>query len=207
MNKFVVKDVLDAGRKGWLKLNSYEGYDIYLPYTTQVRILESNEHFQKIKVLEGEWEGSTVSIPYKHMDTRYTIQYIDKFLFKKGLRLMLDLDKKVLLVEGIGAINVAVDKRFLKKGCYEIRLPHVPVTRIPRKYLYESQGGSRFAESWFQIVPKSDLAKDIYIHFGTYSKGCITVLKNQDKSVWTELYLHLLAHRKKLGCIGMLYVS
>ena len=84
-------------------------------------------------------------------------------------------------------------------------------TKVSPDYINEKLGGSRFSETWFQFVPSHDqnmYSSESYIHFGKFSKGCITYLfRSNTKSDWETLYMKLITSRLDKLSLGTLIVT
>jgi len=73
-------------------------------------------------------------------------------------------------------------------------------------YFNESIGGSRFAQTWFRLIPEEGIPGDVFLHYGSYSEGCLTVINSKDFSVWNKIYLELMQCRESSMHVASLFV-
>ncbi|TAL72363.1 MAG: hypothetical protein EPN88_04925 [Bacteroidetes bacterium] len=202
---FYVANVIDSLNKGWLKATIEEQGEVYIPFSTKVDLLESMNDFEKIYILEGYYKGSTAIIPYmlRHGKSHYS--YLNsRMRLRSGPTIRIKGER---LFFGQYLFKVMIDRTVLNKKKYSIKFPVRTSKILPKDYLDETKGGSRFAETWFPIQADDDLYPEKYLHLGSISKGCITVEYNpRDRSnLWNVLYLKLM--RSRLNDINLGYLA
>lgn len=206
MKVHYLTEVVDRYRSGWLKINQNNGDKVLLPYSTKVLILKPIKDGELIKVLEGESKNLIVAVPYLIQSSQGHFSFFSKkgikfsktkiYVNKKTGRLI--LDKK--------HYPVSLDKS-CTKGKYFVRFP--VERRTPAKdYQNEEEGGSRFANSWFPLIKKNEFNFSRFLHYGSYSKGCVTVKHNPDKeSCWPEIFFGLMRSRINSTYLATLVVN
>ena len=194
-SSFYVDDVLDSQHAGWLEGKTSDEIIIPLCYGTAVTLLDEGKKSQTIRVDEGDHEGAILTIPYKYQGSNAIVSFLSKNLIKHKTSLILDTKRKLLNIKNVGSFSTQISPK-IKHGDYFLQIPARPIRKTFNKdYFDEKIGGSRFVETWFRLVPKSGILEDVFLHYGSYSDGCITVLNNKKFSVWNKIYLELLKSR------------
>ena len=200
-----ISDVLDKKSKGWLKVESTTLGLGYLPYQTKVKVLGTENHKELVTILEGFFKGQEALCPFVSWDDTgdYWSFIKTNSTRTRAVKMICDSKNRVLMVNGLTKFSITLDNGELKKGRYLIHIPAYPhFKQSLGKYLDENRGGSRFAETWFKIVPVGGVHSGQFLHFGKYSQGCLTVLEN-----WTELYSRLISRRLDDVSVGTLLVK
>lgn len=191
---YFISKILDRFHKGWITSFSLFGQRIDLPFSTRVFLLKNLKDGQLVKIVENRVKNEVVKIPYLSMGFNQR----SSFLSNKNIvrhKLILRLKKK----SGLLALNnkqyrCAVDES-IPKGDYVIRFPLQKLDVNP-KLVDENVGGSRFATTWFPIETNRDSITNRFLHFGSFSKGCITVKSEEAvDSIWPEVYLQIILAR------------
>lgn len=145
-------------------------------------------------ILDGIYNGELYT-PTHTIENLYIRRVEHKY---HKLTLTLNITNNILTIPHIGDIKIVLYKKFITHKKYRIMIPFYKHTKIPKIYLDESKNGSRFAETWFQLNSVKCEVTDSFIHFGTYSKGCITIPKSKGKYAetnWNKIYSVLMNSR------------
>lgn len=202
-----VDNVLDKSSKGWLKVN-VRGYGkAYLCYKTKIKIKNNKNEKKQFEVLDGIFRGQEISF-YNKKDLS-CLQPIKKTTSKPS-SLYIDLAKSTLTINGLGSFKIVIEKKDIFPGKYEVLIPSNPhFKKTSINYIQEESGGSRFAETWFELLPTFKKREGQFLHFGIYSEGCITLpfeKKQNAGANWTAIYLKIIGSRIGNSSIGMLTV-
>jgi len=182
---------LDRKLRGWLPVKSITGKSYEIFYSTEIQLKNSG----KFLLREGFHEGDIVSIKESSLPYRLFQTYNGPLkVSRKPFRAIVELSTSRILYEKDGKIvEYYVQAENLQPGQYAILSPdRRRIDKATKKYISEGNGGSRFAETWFPLV-KHEFEFQ-YLHYGTYSNGCITVTSG---SGWTELYLLIMKSRPR----------
>lgn len=200
MTKHILDKVRDSSQSGWLKVARTDGGEISIPYGIRAQKLASDSRGETFQILEGIYEGAVINVPLIKEGVSYfsalknrPIAKINLLLHKSKKRL--EIDKQIYLV---------IFDNSIEEGEYSLLMPDYPHPSVSiKQYSNESEGGSRFACTWFKFVKKesSMFQSTSYLHFGTYSEGCITFPYTKTKSFsgWSNLALRLSRSRVKSG--------
>jgi hypothetical protein len=197
MKKHYLDKVRDGYNKGWLKIK-LSHKEVFLPYGLLVEKIHSSNQTETIKILEGAYEGAVAPIPF----VRNRESYFSLFKKPKTESIVLETKSNHLLINK-RVFPVVLDGS-IKTGGYFLYLPDYPHNHVAtNKYQNEAKGGSRFASTWFRLVKDMDslFESSFYLHFGTYSEGCVTFpfFQKSGSSSWNELVLALSLLRLKEG--------
>lgn len=199
---------LDPLHKGWVKAIIENEGRIDLPFSTRVKLIESQKNYEKILILEGYYKNSIALLPYLSENEDSSYSYL-----VSTLKLNKNIEAKLIgnkLTIGSKSWEVSVDYTSLKKGSYSIGFPVKITKKINPDYLLEKKGGSRFAETWFPINAQNEMFVERFIHFGYISEGCVTVKYNSlhlSSNSWNSVFLRLLTGRKTDQSLGTLKVA
>jgi hypothetical protein len=186
-------EVMDRNHRGWLKIK--DGPDtILLPYSTRVSIVNKNINSETIKIEESDRKGQVIKVPFLLKSTHGHYS----FFSKKGIR----FSRRIIHVKRKDNVFIMDGKRYAieisdncKDGTYFLKFP---IRKFNTKgiYLDETKGGSRFADTWFPLVSRDTLDQSRFLHYGTYSEGCITVkhIINMG-SVWSDIFSQVMLSR------------
>jgi len=202
-SKYRISNVLDKNLKGWLPVKDFESNRFELPYTTEVIV---GNRLNSLEVTEGPYRSKSVYIDSENISPRFFSEYLDQPVVHSDCLITVILDRQILTYRDRqrGLVELAIKAEDIKTGYYSILVPdrrHKEKT-LPR-YLMEAVGGSRFAETWFPIMKKNFEFR--YLHFGSFSRGCITVLLNQTND-WNSLYFYLISSRNNNQELGKLKI-
>lgn len=206
-NFFYIDDVLDRQCVGWLEGSTKDKILIPLCYKTEVTLLDEDKKSQVIKVNEGTHKNTILKIPYKYKDSSTTVSFLSKSRNIKKISLYLNSKTKILDVKNVGLFPVEISSD-IRLGAYNLQIPSRPIKKVLNAdYFDERIGGSRFAQTWFRLIPTKSILEDAFLHYGSFSKGCITVLNNKKLSVWNRIYLTLIQSRLNDTHVSTLYVN
>ncbi len=204
---FYIEDVLDREHAGWLEGLTQDGIKVPLCYKTKVTLLDETGKAQNIKVEEGEHKGTILSIPFRYRDKDAAVSYLSKNREKNKRSLILHKTKNTLEIITIGMFKVEISPDIIS-GIYKLQIPTRPIKKpLNPDYYNENVGGSRFVETWFRLTPTKGVLKDVFLHYGSYSKGCIAVINNKEFSVWNKIYLILMESRLDDNYVATLLVK
>lgn len=200
-----VNNVLDKSLRGWLPVIDSHRRRFEIFFTTLVR---PNDQFCEFEILEGFHKSKGVAIDYQSINPRIFINYFDKQVRIKNepCFLFIELENSKLLYKSRGKIDeLHVQVKNLDPGKYLVLFPDRRHTdKISQEYIKESAGGSRFAETWFPLLKEKFEFQ--YLHFGSYSNGCATVLSHQGQQ-WNHLYNYIVKSRYLDCAHGTLVVA
>lgn len=203
---FFITEVLDMEHKGWVEVEIDNSIFRKLPYSTKVELLEEASKYQRIKILDGYYKNHHALLPYQVKKKNSTCSYLSSKLIYNS-NLILKLKANTLLIGDI-KMKVISDLSNIKKGVYNIKFP-ILTTKKMDNYFLEKSGGSRFASTWFPITQADELYIEKYIHFGTYSHGCVTV--KYDPTIipgpWQLLFITLMTSRKSNNVLASLIIE
>lgn len=200
-----VNNVLDKDLRGWLPVTDTYKRKLEIFCTT---LVQPNDQFTHFEILEGFHKSKHVAVDYQSISPRIFTDYLDKRVRIKNepCFLIIELENSILLYKSRGKINeLHVQVKNLNPGKYLVLFPDRRHTdKISQEYIKEGAGGSRFAETWFPLFKEKFEFR--YLHFGTYSNGCATVLSHQGQQ-WNHLYSYIVKSRY-LDCVhGTLVVA
>lgn len=205
MSTSYLTNVMDRYHGGWLKFE--EGGDqILIPYLTRVKKIKTTEDFEVIEVLEGKMAKQELSVPFLHKLGNDTYSYFtdEKIKFTK---LHMSVNKK-------SEILTLNDKHYhiklsdeCKKGTYYIGFP-IKKNIKNMEYPDETRGGSRFFDSWFPLIKKDEFNLSRFLHYGSYSEGCMTVSHRESggKS-WSDIFVEIMHSRVGGDYLAQIEVS
>jgi hypothetical protein len=208
MTKLYLDKVKDGYNKGWLKVISTNGNQIFLPYGILAERINSNNNNETLNILEGIYKNTIVIAPLlRKCESYFSINAVHS---KTITNFFLDKSKKELSFNDLSFPVICDD--LLEMGTYTLWQPDYPhIHPFVTKYEDETKGGSRFASTWFRLVSesKSLFKSNSYFHFGTYSMGCITFpyIKLRGVSIWNHVVLELSNSRHRPGICGIINVS
>lgn len=205
MKKHYLDKVRDGYNKGWLKIKLFNNSEAFLPYGLLVEKIDFTNQSEVVKIFEGVYEGAIVTVPFLK-DNESFFSLLTKH--KTGSIILDTKDKHLVLNEKV--FPVIFDDS-IKIGNYFLYSPDFPHKHVATsKYQNEAKGGSRFASTWFKLVKDEDslFQSNSYLHFGTYSEGCITFpfWEKNRASNWNELVLALSLSRLKNGVCSKLQI-
>lgn len=200
-----VNNVLDKSLRGWLPVTDTYRRKLEIFYTT---LVQPNDQFTEFEILEGFHKSKRVVIDYQSINPRIFSAYLDKRvrITNEECFLFIELENNKLLYKAGGRINeLYVQAKNLDPGKYLILFPDRRHTdKISQEYIRENSDGSRFAETWFPLLKEKFEFQ--YLHFGTYSNGCATVLSHQGQQ-WNHLYNYIVKSRYLDCAHGTLVVA
>lgn len=194
MKIYYLTHVVDRYHKGWLEAFLGSGDKVSIPYSTQAVILRKAKNYQNIKVLEGGMKNHKLMVPYLRKLGREVYSFFsdDKITFSK-LHIIVNSETGTLLSDKKSYPVILSDG--FGKGIYYVKFP---IRRNKENALYsdETKGGSRFFDTWFPLIKKGEFNLSRFLHFGSFSKGCITVKYSLErKSYWSELFFKIMHSR------------
>lgn len=196
-------NVIDSFHRGWVNIDLVGKPQVWLPYGTTFGFIENNS----LMVLDGYYRGYLLDRKYLDNTASFGDEYL---LTNESIRISYKIGSEVLVFPNNRYIILAQSEKIdLKEGLYNIGLPRFPHTKICKKdYLNEAIGGSRFAETWFEIIPLLGRGgSGFFIHSGEISEGCFTVsIKNNKPRIWNDIYFSLILNRLHHGVVADLLV-
>lgn len=207
--QYYLNRILDYDNKGWLEvIIKNEGFK-KLPFSTKLSLIKREEDFETFKILEGNYKNKIAFVPYMVKGNNNSYSYSDKnFVAHRSKILVIKEDQQMYINDKI--YNIIANKQFLSPGKYCIDFPIFTTKDINSDYLDEQKGGSRFAQTWFPFLSNKDLFIEKYIHFGSYSEGCITIpfiYGKKESNAWREIYFSLINSRSQNGKLAYLEVE
>lgn len=199
--KYAISDLLDKTRRGWVNID-IDGVRRSVCYNTTITLLGQEDYFELVKILDGPFIGKIAKVPYKGKSRDYRISYLEEDKKSRGdLTVKYDLKKKELSF--LDFKIKTVHDGMLPCGRYRLLIPRYPHNKS-RKYVNELAGGTRFAETWFQIELSNNIFGRLFVHFGSMTEGCVTVVDSG--KLWTKMYLYLMSNRMDDRSVAFLEV-
>jgi hypothetical protein len=191
-----VANLLDRGNRGWIKVSD-DDKSFYIPYGTQIELLRNGSY----RINEGIYQGKIVYIDFESIKPKLFTSYLSSGLENKPAVKMslIQSQQKIYLPTTYKFYSIVCNN--LPNGTYKIMMPdHKHTDRMSTDYYNEHRGGSRFCETWFPLVLEKGFTGQ-YLHFGTFSEGCVTVTED-----WNEIYINLILSRLDSSSVGELTV-
>lgn len=191
----------NIGKNGWLKVNVIGLGNKFLCYGTKVSKVRAYKKFECVKILDGPFRDFFSKISLN--DISY-FKKLPKNYKEKSASIVYYSTKGRIVITGLGLFSTIKSKVIFPRGTYFLEIPSHPHIKTPISYLDSKNGGSKFAETWFRIVPSDSNKSNIFFHFGKLSEGCITV--NQFNS-WDKIYYHIIRCRSNRLNIGTIEIK
>lgn len=199
--KYAINNLLDKTHRGWVDVD-IDGVKRNICYNTTVILLEQKDEFELVEILDGPFIGKIAKVPYKKKSGSYRISYLEEDKkYRSDLIIEYDLKKKELSC--LDFKLMAIHSNVIPSGKYRLLIPRYPHDKS-RRYTGELDGGTRFAETWFQIESSSHISDNLFVHFGSITEGCITAVDSG--GLWTKMYLHLMNNRMDNRSVALLEV-
>jgi len=180
----VVTDALqyveDTGR-GWITaLSENDSSQIPMPAYLKVQVYKTTSKREYFTIMEGLFVGVKASVTLKGGGTSYLQTGAPH---TEAAYATYSMSKKILTVNGKSYVTRDDRESPWQKGVYDIEIPDAP-----------HRGGWNYGSvphplTWFRVGHSGDR----YIHTGSASLGCITVL---ERDRWEEIYQILVKARK-----------
>jgi len=186
-------NVIDRYHRGWLTF-VVNGDQISIPYLTRVKMVESTDNFELVEILEGKFANQKVEVPFLQKTGNDAYSYFtDTKIDFKRLDITINRRKGILTL-GKNQYVVELSEK-CKNGTYLIGFP-IKKRIINKNYSDEDRGGTRFYDSWFPLIKKDEFNMSRFLHYGTFSEGCLTVshLGNKGKD-WSDIFSILMHSR------------
>ena len=183
-----------AGTDGWLNVRREpSGIIIALPEHIATEMESSSNGRDHFIVKEGVERGNRFSVKTGYLR-------IQQPSYGPAANIQFSLSRKILTYPG-GRTRAFTDgNNPIKSGTHPIQIPDFP---HPSDQRYLSQ--TIYAKNWFYLGRGTAIPgkNDRYLHPGTISEGCITVLPAD----WTKLYQYLILCRNGDGItVGTVFV-
>ena len=193
-----IRYITDHRYYGWLKVKfDQTGKITPLPRGLKVELTKIEKNREYFKVLEGHYQGYFASVKLEDGKNSYLTTKIKHL---EPVRLTFYQQEQRLVIPGLGEYKVKMyNHNKIPLGVYDLQIPDDP------KYISDSRNAyymrfSKFFKSWFRIGNSGDR----YLHMGTDSAGCITVV---EKEKWTEIYEFLIFRRKSSTAVSTVEVK
>lgn len=185
----------ERGKGGWTDvIREIDQTRISLPSYTQVQLEGQNTKRQYFIAREGVLKGTKASIKIASDGVPY-LQPVSYFTDPVYLTYSLSTYEVRLGSAVYVSKNYPDDPKPWKKGVYDIEIPDAP--HLGGLYYLAT---AKLAKVWFRIGHTGDR----YLHIGTHSKGCVTLI---EVGRWDELCRILLKARKGDGqSVGVLEI-
>lgn len=180
--KIQVKDRFHYIREleeGWLNVTIGNKKEA-LPSFLKIQLNREEAKLQYFTILEGPYKGKEARVKYNDDGSSFLSEgnpYTDP------VKMTYSISKKILTVNRKSYKTRDYPASQLSKGLYKVLLPDYP-----------HAGGEAYkdvakkAKVWFRVGRDGER----YIHTGTYSLGCVTLIEN---SRWDALYAVLIRSR------------
>ncbi len=203
MHILFLTNVLNRFNRGWIKVDLIGKDNAWLPYGTSFGKIQKNT----LRVLDGHYRGYLLdTTENKELENCLGDE---KLLTNEEVNIVYNPSLNKLSLQNKREFSlVKFDLDELKAGGYQIEVPRFPHVKLCKRiYLNENDGGSRFAETWFEVVPLHGPRLGVFIHYGEISSGCITVsMKENLPKSWDEIYFNLILHRISYKTVATLTV-
>ena len=203
MKIFSLTNVLNKFDRGWAEIDLLGGERVVLPYGTTFGFIQENT----LMILGGHHKGEFVDLSKK--DRLFQLlsgcQIIESNLV--AVKCILG-NNQLIFPDGKTYTLAKSSKKMLPIGMYKLEVPRAPHYKLCKKvYLDESIGGSRFAETWFEIVPERGERLRTFMHYGEVSDGCLTVsMQGNLRGAWTDIYFSLILNRIEPNFVASLMI-
>lgn len=198
--------VVDRLHSGWLKVELGSGDEISIPYSTKVNVLKTTNKFEFVEILEGKMAKHELAVPFLRKLRCDTYSYFtdERVMFSK-LNMRVDRKASVLLLDNKRyRIKLSDD---CKNGTYYVGFP-IKKKIINKDYSDELHGGSRFFDTWFPLIRKDEFNISRFLHYGSYSEGCITVSHHgSGGKSWSEIFFKIMHSRINNAYLALLEVN
>lgn len=180
----VIDNVFFKPDSGWLLARHYEFESgRYFPAFLKVAFTKHSSTI--FSPLEGKYKGELFVSKSSKVFNTPDVMKNEEIL----LKVIKNKNEMIFNNHSYSVVSSGLSDREMLVG-----LPDYPhFSKIPSKYLNEAKNGSRFATTWFPLFTTDGRFCDQYLHFGTYSEGCLTF--NGSGQEWEFLYFSLLTNR------------
>lgn len=199
---------MDTISQGWLTCDM-NNKKVQISQFTKVRLIEQKSDYEMVEILEGRYENKIISLPYIASNKKNKVTYLSEFeIINSPVVAFYSESKKKLLIKGLGEFSAYIKNPFTKGDEIKICLPDYPhLERYSSKFFNEKTGGSRFVGTWFKLLSNNSKIRDSYLHYGSISEGCLTVIYKKNDAIWNKIYLYLLKHRLDNYSVGILSIT
>lgn len=171
---------VEEEKGGWLRiLPENKKKDIAIPKYLKLLLHSVDSKREYFTILEGVLRGSRASVELRNGASHLS----SKNSHTVAVQMTYSISKKVLMFQGKEYSAVDYKNVKWKKGFYDIEIPDHP---HPGGLNYPE---SQYATVWFRIGHTGDR----YLHTGTRSAGCITLVEQKK---WDQLYEVIVRARK-----------
>lgn len=182
----IITNTLNYTNKGWITGTKKNGIKINIHEFLHVNLIKSYKYYEQIIINEGPTKGTICIIPKNFYNQSYLKQAKEQLkstcsVFFTGHSIVLNNNEYQTT-----KLNLTKNEKY-KLG-FPVRQEN---KTLPQKYFHSTMGGSLYANYWFPIYSKNNHFT-AYLHFGSYSYGCITVVFKEKKDIWTEICSHIL---------------
>ncbi len=186
-----IRAVDDSVPYGWIA-TTINNKTFYLPIGLKVKLYKVTNNNEYFEIIEGPNQGKKGLIKLKPDKTSWLTKEI---VVQPPIELIYYSDKHIVYIPGLGEFKTAKHDRYpIPKGKYCLLIPDYP--QFVDWYLKHS----KYVRIWFRI----GYTGNKYMHMGTFSKGCVTVI---EKEKWTSIVLYLIHRRTTNKCIGSIIIK
>lgn len=199
--KYQLTNTNDGFHKGWLTINLLDQSKILVPQGLVVSSIDDSGDTNIYLLSEGMYKGQK-----SYIQKKYLKEFTEKF---EELEIIIHKNESKMYLKDFEFDVVLSDGSEIKNNLL-VLVPDFPHKKIPYLYTNEKKSGSKFAETWFNLMIDDGMLRrtNNYFHFGKFSNGCITfVHKDQAQaSQWNIVYDLLVKNRIKMGVCASIKV-
>lgn len=202
---YYLSKILDIVSRGWLLVKIEDVGKRYICYGTKINLLNRNNEFERVELLDGPYRDLIAEVPYKESSSRESyLEKISETFDEHPVKIVFDTKKNIISVENTKILSTKISSSNNLYGVYLLEMPSHPHYNIPYSYLSKKEGGSVFSETWLRILSSNDMGSKNFLHFGKHSAGCLVI---SDGNIWDEMYLNFIRCRKGRYNLGVLIVK
>jgi hypothetical protein len=200
---------------GWLNVRfEYGGTAEIVEYTRidfYGSVVEGNTVRDKGKILEGYYKDRIFTVSRDGDGKRSRFEKVARGMYKGGANVLYHNTDHDITINGITLQTPTAKMNFdggdgrgvnswLPTGRYNLRIPTLPQRNV-------AVSGFNKGSVWFLVAQEGrNTMTDRFLHPGSVSYGCVTVLVSRAAADWKRIYDHLIISRLSALSVGTLHV-
>lgn len=187
--------IISPDKSGWLKVK-FGGQEVSLPHYLKVHLLRTEGGREYFKVMEGGHRSREASVKLKADGSSYLGGAELRHL--PAARLKFNRRMARLWYGAHGPVPVKLyEDNPVPLGQHPLEIPDHP---HPGGLLYTD--ASDYTTVWFHIntpQPADSLGQHRYLHAGSVSAGCVTIIVREALGSWTDIFNYAIRRREGDG--------